>query len=77
MPQGHGAVLYLDVTLLNKRESSKAARSLLKIRGSCGELTWVVLLCDSSSCLGSFVCAIILMIFGLRMSCGICNYLII
>lgn len=76
-PKGRGAVLYLYVTPLNKGEISKAARSNQKIKGSCGELTLVVLLCDSSSCLGSFVCAIILMIFGLRMSRGICNYLII
>lgn len=76
MHQYHCVSLY--VTLLNKGESSQATCSDLKIKGSYRELIRVVLLCDSSSCLGSFfVCAIILMIFGLRLSCGICNYLII
>lgn len=56
-------MLYLYVTPLNKGESLKAARSNQKIKGSCVALTRVVLLCDPSSCLGSFVCAIILMIF--------------
>lgn len=54
MHQYHCVSLY--VTLLNKGESSQATCSDLKRKGSYRELIRVVLLCDSSSCLGSFFC---------------------